>query len=79
MTTFSSSLGPAWQPRGKLTPRAHGAPSETLAARFYQSSEWGHLRASIMTALQDYPDARESLVRALRSLQDLDKSNVPVP
>ena len=78
MIDYLTPNRPAWQPRGKIAVTAT-APPGSAAAQFYQSADWWQLRASIMTALQDYPDARESLVQTLRSLGDLDKSNAPTP
>ena len=62
--------------RGKPTPGAN-AQSISPAARYYDSADWWQLRAAIMKALQDFPEARDSVVRALRdlnALQDPDAS-----
>lgn len=62
--------------RGKFAPGAN-APSSSPADRFYDSADWWRLRAAIMKALQDFPEARDSVVRALRdlhALQDPDAS-----
>jgi hypothetical protein len=79
MITFVSSDGPAWSPRGILAASPAADPPGAIAVQFYQSPDWGHLRAAIMTALQDFPDARESLLRAIRSMPDLEKSDAPTP
>jgi hypothetical protein len=77
MVNFSNTDGPAWRPRGELAAHPPGAQTGSVAAQFYQSQDWWHLRASIMTALQNFPDARESLIRALRSVHDLEEPNAP--
>jgi hypothetical protein len=78
MVTLSTPDLPAWRPRGELAANPpSAAQTGSIAAQFYQSPDWWHLRASIMAALQDFPDARESLIRALRSLHDLEKSDAP--
>ena len=62
--------------RGKSAPGAN-AQSSSPAARYYDSADWWQLRAAIMKALQDFPEARDSVVRALRdlnALQDPDAS-----
>jgi hypothetical protein len=77
MVTFYSPDGPVWRPHGLLAANPPGAQTGSVAAQFYQSPDWWHLRASNMAALQDFPDARESLIRALHSLRDLEKSDAP--
>jgi hypothetical protein len=62
--------------RSKLFP---GACPQSLSPtpNYYDSADWWQLRAAIMKALQDFPEARDSVVRALRdlhALQDPDAS-----
>ena len=71
-----SQSRPALHPRSKL---ARGAQAHTGSpdARYYDSADWWQLRAAIMKALQDFPEARDSVIRALRglnALQDPDAS-----
>ena len=63
---------------GRRTARIQLAPHShirNLAAdsrcQSYDSPDWWHLRAAIMKALQDFPEARDCLVRALRELHAL--------
>ena len=61
MTTKSTN--PRWTPRGK--PAASG---QTTSSSYASSQEWWRLRAAILKALQPYPEARESVLAAVRSL-----------
>ena len=59
--------------RAKTNPGA----STPAAPNYYDSADWWQLRTAIMKALQDFPEARDSVVRALRdlhALQDPDAS-----
>ena len=74
--SYSPDSGVPPTPRAKPIPRAT-PQSSSLAARYYDSADWWQLRAAIMKALQDFPEARDSVVRALRdlnALQDPDAS-----
>ena len=62
-----SSAAP--QRRAKTNPGA--STSSKVAANYYDSADWWQLRAAIMKALQDFPEARDSVVRALRALHAL--------
>ena len=53
--------------RAKTNPGA----STPAAPNYYDSADWWQLRAAIMKALQDFPEARDSVVRALRALHAL--------
>jgi hypothetical protein len=56
--------------RAKTNPGAR--PLSTAAApNYYDSADWWQLRAAIMKALQDFPEARDNVVRALRDLHAL--------
>ena len=60
--------------RAKTNP---GARSTAAAPNYYDSADWWQLRAAIMKALHDFPEARDSVARALRdlhALQELDAS-----
>jgi hypothetical protein len=80
MTVASYSPDPdSTQPRTLRAKPAPGASPQASspAARYYDSADWWQLRAAIMKALQDFPEARDSVVRALRdlnALQDPDAS-----
>lgn len=71
--TFSPNPAPAWRPRGELAPDASPAHPSSLASQFFASPDWRRLRASIMSALEPYPDARQSLARALQESNALEK------
>jgi hypothetical protein len=58
--------------RAKTNP---GARSTAAAPSYYDSPDWWQLRAAIMKALQDFPEARDSIVRALRELHALQESD----
>jgi hypothetical protein len=67
---------------GPLRRRANLAPgashhSTAPAPSYYDSPDWWQLRVAIMKALQDFPDARDSVVRALRDLHALQDPNAP--
>lgn len=70
---FAPDTGPTWRPRGQLAP-VTGGQASSPATQFYNSQEWGHLRGCIMDALQHFPEARDSLVSALRALNALDQT-----
>jgi hypothetical protein len=44
---------------------------------YYNSSDWWQLRAAIMKALHDFPEARDSVARALRDLHALQEPDAP--
>jgi hypothetical protein len=69
----NSDSGPPRQRRSKLAPAARTAQSASI--QYYNSPDWWRLRAAIMNALHDFPEARESVVRALRSLDALKDSD----
>ena len=71
---FTLASAPSRPSRSKL---ALTAPSSPLANPFFASPDWWRLRAAIMKALQDFPEARESVLRALRSLGPPDPTNLP--
>ena len=62
--------------RANLTP-GFSHYSAPLAPNYYDSSDWWQLRAAIMKALHDFPEARDSVARALRELHALQESNAP--
>ena len=72
MTTdaFTPDSTQRWKRRGKLSSAAQA--TESRAADCYSSPEWQRLRATIMKALQHFPEARESVVTALRILNAKD-------
>jgi hypothetical protein len=45
----------------------------------YNSSDRWQLRAAIMKALHDFPEARDSVARALRDLHALQEPDAPTP
>ena len=61
--------------RGKSNP-GH-SPQSSPAANYYDSPDWWQLRSAIMKALQDFPEARDSVVRALRDLHALQEPDAP--
>jgi hypothetical protein len=75
MTTdpFSPDSSPRRKRRSKLS--AFGRTPQSLAPEYSSSPDWWRLRAAIMKALQDFPDARESVVNALRTLDALKESD----
>jgi hypothetical protein len=59
--------------RAKTNP---GASTSTPAApNYYDSADWWQLRSAIMKALHDFPEARDSVARALRDLHALQESD----
>jgi hypothetical protein len=58
---------PSRKRRSQLSQAARKTQSSP-PADYYSSQDWWHLRAVILKALQDFPDARESVVDALRTL-----------
>ena len=67
----NSHSGPSRQRRSKLAPAARAPQSCSIA----DSPDWWRLRAAIMKALQEFPEARDTVVRALRSLGALKDSD----
>ena len=68
--------GPPRLIRGKAAPGAR-AQSSSSARNYYDSADWWQLRSAIMKALQDFPEARDSVVRALRDLHALQDPDAP--
>ena len=68
----NSDSGLARQRRSKLAPAAQTLQSSSIADQYYNSPDWWRLRAAIMKALQNFLEARDSVVRALRSLHALE-------
>ena len=64
--------------RAQHNPR-HQSPSAAVGPDFYNSSDWWQLRAAIMKALHDFPEARDSVARALRELHALQEPDAPTP
>jgi hypothetical protein len=64
-------------PRSKRNKSAPGAPQSPAPDNYYNSADWWQLRSAIMKALQDFPEARDSVVRALRDLHALQDPNAP--
>ena len=64
-----------WKRRSKLS--SAGRATQSQAPDFYSSQEWWRLRAAIMKTLQDFPEARESVVTALRTLNALQDPDGP--
>jgi hypothetical protein len=62
--------------RGPYAP-GHRAQSSSPAASYYDSTDWWQLRSAIMKALQDFPEARDTVVRALRDLHALQDPDAP--
>ena len=76
MTDFLiTDSDPPSRRRSKLAPTARPAPPSPLANPFFASPDWWGLRAAIMKALQDFPEARDSVLQALRSLGPPDPAN----
>ena len=61
--------------RAKTNPGAR----TPAASNYYDTSDWWQLRAAIMKALHDFPEARDSVARALRELHALQESDAPTP
>ncbi len=80
MITYLSELhNPASDPRpqrANLTP-GFSHNSTPPAPNYSDSPDWWQLRVAIMKALQDFPEARDSVVRALRDLHALQDPNAP--
>jgi hypothetical protein len=68
--------GPPRLIRGNAAPGAR-AQSSSPARNYYDSADWWQLRSAIMKALQDFPEARDSVVRALRDLHALQDPDAP--
>ena len=71
----NSAFG-APSPRRVQTNPGHRDPS-AVAPNYYDTPDWWQLRAAIMKALRDFPEARDSVVRALRELHALQDPNAP--
>ena len=69
---FRTDTSPRHQRRAKFTEAGQTTQSTTDAADYCSSQEWWRLRVAIMKALQGYPEAREAVLSALRSLHALD-------
>ena len=61
--------------RAKTNPGA----SSSVAPDYYNSSDWWQLRAAIMKALHDFPEARDSVARSLRALHALQDPDASTP
>ena len=57
--------------RAKTNPGAR----TPAAPNYYDSADWWQLRSAIMKALHDFPEARDSVARALRDLHALQESD----
>ena len=80
-TTFFT---PSALPRPRRAIHAPLAAQATLSTQFYASPDWWRLRSAIMAALQDHPEARESVAQTMRALHALEEpavevTNVPSP
>jgi hypothetical protein len=67
-TEMTEQFSPDSVPSRKRRSQMSQAARTTQSADYYSSQDWGHLRAVILKALQDFPEARESVVDALRTL-----------
>ena len=74
---LDNSESGAPRPRRVQSNPAHRSQSSTPAPNYYDSPDWWQLRAAIMKALQDFPEARDNVVRALRDLHALQDPNAP--
>ena len=72
---FTPDSTQRWKRRSKLSAAAQATQSPTPDC--YSCPEWWRLRAAIMKALQDFPQARESVITALRTLNALKDSDGP--
>ena len=72
----NSAFG-APSPRRVQTNPGYRDPSSAVAPNYYDSPDWWQLRAAIMKALQDFPEARDNVVRALRYLHALQEADAP--
>ncbi len=66
---FAPDSAPRWKGRGKLSATGRATSPDP---GYCSSTEWWRLRAAIMKALQNFPEARESVVTALRTLNAKD-------
>jgi hypothetical protein len=57
---------------------AHGTRTQSPASNYYDSADWWQLRSAILKALQDFPEARDSVIRALRDLHALQDPDAPL-
>jgi hypothetical protein len=71
----NSAFG-APSPRRVQTNPGYRDPS-AVVPNYYDSPDWWQLRAALMKALQDFPEARDNVVRALRELHALQEANAP--
>ena len=71
----NSAFG-APSPRRVQTNPSHRDPS-AVAPNYCDTPDWWQLRAALMKALHDFPEARDSVVRALRELHALQEPNAP--
>jgi hypothetical protein len=73
LTDFKDLHNPVSDPLRRRANLAPGAShnSTAPAPNYYDSPDWWQLRAALMKALQDFPEARDSVVRALRELHAL--------
>jgi len=71
---FTPDSAPRWQRRGKLSSVGQTTSPDQ---DYYSSPDWWRLRAAIMKALQDFPQARESVVTALRAVNALEDPDGP--
>ena len=74
----NSAFGEPSPRRIQHNPR-HQSPSAAVGPDFYNSSDWWQLRAAIMKALHDFPEARDNVARALRDLHALQEPDAPTP
>lgn|SRR5260221_8843175 len=79
MTTerFSPDSGPRCKRRSKLSAAGRATQSSYPATDCYSSPDGWRCRAAIMKAFHDFPEARESAVTALRTLNALKDSQAP--
>jgi hypothetical protein len=77
-TLFNPASGEPTTRRVQHNPR-HQSPSAAAGPDYYNSSDWWQLRAAIMKALYDFPEARDSVIRALRDLHALQEADAPTP
>ena len=75
---FAPEPARPWRPRTQLAPHS-SAPQSNIAAQYYISPEWAQLRAAMMAALQDFPEAAQSLTRALQTHRVFPDSHAPTP
>jgi hypothetical protein len=70
---------PSSAPPTRRAKTNRGASPTPAAPDYYNSSDWWQLRAAIMKALHDFPEARDSVVRALRDLHALQDPDASTP